>query len=76
MWGIHMQGLHAQEGHCRSTCPFGQYLDLGLEAPDVHTTGRALHAGHMGADWRQWKAPVLTLLGASKVNHQTAAGVG
>lgn len=55
--------------------PFGQYLDLGFEGPDVHATGRALQALHW-ADGRQWKAPVLALLGAPKVNHQPAAGVG
>lgn len=53
---------------------FGQYLDL--QSPHIHTTGRALHASHIGADGRQRKAPVLALLGPPKVYHQTAAGVG
>lgn len=75
-WDIHMQCLHAEESHCWSKRPFGQYLDLGFESPDIHTTGRALQAGRMGADGRQRKAPVLALLGAPEVNHQTAAGVG
>lgn len=75
-WGIHMQGLACTGGQSGSSCPFGQYLDLGLEATDVHTTGRALHADHIGADRRQWEAPVLFLLGAPKVNHQPTAGVG
>lgn len=76
IWGIHMQGVHAEESHRRSKCLFGQYLDLGFEVPDIHATDRALHDGHMGADGRQRKAPVLALLGAPKVNHQTTAGVG
>lgn len=53
--------------------PSGQYLDLG---PDILATGRALPVGDCGADGRQRKAPVIALLGAPKVNHQAAAGIG
>lgn len=71
-----MQGLHAEESRGRSKRLFGQYLDRGFEGPDIHATGRVLQVGHMGADGRQWKAPVLALLEAPKVNLQTAASVG
>lgn len=71
-----MQGLHAEESRVWSKRLFGQYLARGFEASDIHTTGRALQVGYVGADGRQWKAPVLALLGAPKVHHQTAAGVG
>lgn len=65
----HMQGLDADA----VGAAFGQYLDLG---PDIHATGRALQVWDSGADGRQRKAPVIALLGAPKVNHQAAAGVG
>lgn len=71
-----MQGLRAGQSCGRAGCLSGQYLDHRFEGPDVHATGRALQAGHMGADGRQRKAPVLALLGARKVIHQPAAGVG
>ena len=70
------KGLHAEESHCRSKRPFGQYLDLGFEGPNIHTTGRALQAGHIGAEGRERKTPVLALLGATKVNHQATSSVG
>lgn len=71
-----MQDLHAEQSHARSLCLLGQYLDLGFDGPGIRATGRALHAGYIGADGRQRKAPVIALLGAPKVHHQAAARVG
>ena len=71
-----MQGLHAEESRSQLRRLFGQYLDLGVAGPDIRATSWALQAAHLGADGRQWKTPVLALLGAPKVKHQTAAAVG
>lgn len=50
--------------------------NLGFEVPDIGATDQARQTGHTGTYGWQWKAPVLALLGASKVTHQTTAGVG
>lgn len=50
--------------------------NLEFEVPDIGATDQARQTGHTGTYGRQWKAPVLALLGASKVTHQTTAGVG
>lgn len=67
-----MQVVHAEESHS-SFQYVGRYLDLG---PHIHATGWALHGRHQGADGRQWKAPILAVLWAAKVNDQTTASVG
>lgn len=71
-----MQKLHAEKSSGWQKHPYIQYLDLGFEVPDIGATGQARQTGHTGTYGRQRKAPVLALLGASKVTHQTTAGVG